>query len=88
MHRLRRGYQSDERYGRMTCMMDEEGRRGPDYVQERTGHTLRSFSHGMTLNSNTEYLVEPVEYEAKNSKFLDEVQLVDFGECMYPCIDV
>ena len=32
-----------------------------------------------------EYLVEPVEYEAKNSKFLKEVQLVDFGECMYPC---
>ena len=32
-----------------------------------------------------EYLVEPVEYEAKNSKFLDEVQLVDFGECTYPC---
>ena len=31
-----------------------------------------------------EYLVEPVEYEAKTSEFLDEVQLVDFGECMYP----
>ncbi|KAL9126734.1 MAG: hypothetical protein Q9217_004261 [Psora testacea] len=28
-----------------------------------------------------EYLVEPIEYEAKNSKFLDDVQLVDFGEC-------
>lgn len=32
-----------------------------------------------------EYLVEPVEYEAKDSKFLDEVQLVDFGECTYSC---
>lgn len=32
-----------------------------------------------------EYLVEPVEYAAKNTPFLDEVQLVDFGECMYPC---
>ena len=37
----------------MTCMIDEEGRReSPDYVQERTGHTRRSFSHSMTLNSN------------------------------------
>ena len=36
--------------------MKKEGGRGPDYVQERTGHTLRcfshGFSHGMTLNSN------------------------------------
>lgn len=28
-----------------------------------------------------EYLVEPAEYEAK---ILDEVQLIDFGECMDP----
>lgn len=32
-----------------------------------------------------EYLVEPVEYAAKNRRFLDEVQLVDLGECMDPC---
>ena len=36
--------------------MEKEGGRAPDYVQERTGHTRRSFSHGishgMTLNSN------------------------------------
>lgn len=32
-----------------------------------------------------EYLVELVEYEARNLKILDEVQLVDFGECTYPC---
>ena len=36
--------------------MKKEGGRGPDYVQERMGHTLRcfshGFSHGMTLNSN------------------------------------
>ena len=50
---------SDERYGRIACMMDvkkeekEEGGRAPDYVQERTGHTRRSFSHSMTQNSNT-----------------------------------
>lgn len=31
-----------------------------------------------------EYLVEPVEYETKDSEFLNEVQLVDFGECIYP----
>lgn len=30
----------------------EEGGRGPDYVQARTGHALRSFSHGMTVNSS------------------------------------
>ena len=31
----------------------EEGWRAPDYLQERTGHTRRSFSHSMTLNSDT-----------------------------------
>lgn len=31
-----------------------------------------------------EYLVEPVEYNAKINNSLNEVQLVDFGECMYP----
>lgn len=31
-----------------------------------------------------EYLVVPVEYEAKTSELLNEVQLSDFGECMYP----
>ena len=30
-----------------------------------------------------EYLVEPVEYRAKNNAYLDEIQLVDFGECAY-----
>ena len=54
-----RGRAFDERYGRIACMIeiDEEGKkergRAPDYVQERTGHTRRSFSHSMTLNSNT-----------------------------------
>ena len=33
-------------------MDEEEKRESPDYVQERTGHTRRSFSHGMTLNSS------------------------------------
>ncbi len=36
-----------------------------------------------------EYLVEPVDYEARNGKMngksLDEIQLVDFGEGMYFC---
>ena len=32
-----------------------------------------------------EYLVEAVEYSAKNNAYLDEIQLVDFGECTYPC---
>ena len=32
-----------------------------------------------------EYLVERVEYEAKNSECLNEIRLVDFGECMPPC---
>lgn len=31
-----------------------------------------------------EYLVDSVEYKAKDSEHLNEVQLVDFGECMYP----
>ena len=29
-------------------MIDDEEGEGPDYVQERTSHTRRSFSHGMT----------------------------------------
>lgn len=32
--------------------MKKKGERGPDYVQEHTGHTRRGFSHGMTPNSN------------------------------------
>ena len=32
--------------------MKKKGGRGPDYVQERMGHTCWSFSHGMTLNSS------------------------------------
>ena len=32
--------------------MKKKGGRGPDYVQERTGLTRRSPSHGMTLSSN------------------------------------
>ena len=30
----------------------KKGGRGPDYIQERMGHTRRSFSHGITFNSN------------------------------------
>ena len=29
------------------------------------------------------YLVEPLEYDVKNNEHVDEVQLVDFGECKY-----
>ena len=36
--------------------MKKEGGRAPDYVQERMGHTRRSFSHSMTLNFNTDSL--------------------------------
>ena len=41
--------------------MDEEGKkggRGPDYVKERTGHTRRSLSHGMTLNSSHSMILD------------------------------
>ena len=31
------------------------------------------------------YLVEPIAFEAKDSAYLDEIRVVDFGECMYPC---
>ena len=41
--------------------MKKEGGRGPDYVQECTGHTLRGFSHGMTLNSNTSCMHEYIQ---------------------------
>lgn len=33
-----------------------------------------------------EYLVMPVEYNDEDSEFLNEVQLIDFGDCMYPWI--
>ena len=50
-------------------MMDEEGGRGPDYVQERTGHTLRYFSHGsshgMTLHSNNHNLAPMITHCAQ-----------------------
>ncbi len=41
---LEEGYHPyDKRYGRMSCMIDKKGGRGPDYVQERTGHSLLEF---------------------------------------------
>lgn len=43
----------DERYDRNGWLIKKEGGRAPDYVQEGTGHTHRSFGHSMTLNSNT-----------------------------------
>lgn len=31
-----------------------------------------------------EYFVEPVEHKFDKSEILDEIQLVDFGECLSP----
>ena len=46
--------------------MKNDGERAPDYVQERTGHTRRSFSHSMTLNCNT-----PTQARLIDSHFLN-----------------
>lgn len=46
----------DERYGRMLeRWIKKEGGRGPDYLQERTGYTRRTFSYGMNLSPNRTY---------------------------------
>ena len=62
--------------------MKKEGGRAPDYVQERTGHTRRSFSHGishgMTLNSNrsgTSNDPEVFRYTIKNPGFWKEAYI-------------
>ena len=56
--------------------MKKEGGRAPDYVQERMGHTRRSFSndfsHGMTLNSNSLSNVEVLGSRHENKLHVDD----------------
>jgi hypothetical protein len=34
------------------------------------------------------YLVDPASYKISNKKLLDQVKLIDFGECMYHAADL
>ena len=62
-------------------MMKEgkKGGRGPDYVQERTGHIHRSLSHGMTLNFSHSMILNsntPTQAKADKLPFSERSEMV------------
>lgn len=53
----------------------------PTFEESRIGKVSRK-DGSPSERGVPEYLVEPVEYKFDKRDILDDIQLVDFGECM------
>jgi serine/threonine-protein kinase SRPK3 len=70
--------------GNVLFRLPESERSSSDWVERlgtpQTGAVSRK--DGKPLESGLpEYLVEPLEFSPQHTKYIEEIQLVDFGEC-------